>query len=281
MINEAALSRQFCERHPAEAAAVLMHVAPEAAAAFLTALAPAHAARLLQHLLPAQGAAILSQLPAELLPAILARLDLTEAAGLLRPLTAARREALMAALPAPQRERLARAVGFPPDTVGSLLTAPPLALLEEWTVKFSLREYKRVVQTPVTELPVVDQQQRLVGTVSLHRLLTERDDLRVGTLADDTLPALPADAALGAVAQHPVWDRSTAAPVIDLDGKLLGVLHHGKLHEYLAGRQPQGLAALTPFIALAEVYWTASSALVAMLGERLGQPHGRTEQEQR
>lgn len=281
MINEAALSRQFCERHPAEAAAVLMRLAPEAAAAFLTTLAPADATRLLQHLLPAQGAAILSQLPPELLPAILVRLDLTEAAGLLRPLTAARREALMAALPAPQRERLARAVGFPPDTVGSLLTAPPLALLEEWTVKFSLREYKRLVQTPVTELPVVDQQQRLAGTVSLHRLLTERDDLRIGTLVDGTLPVLPADAPLGSLAQHPVWDRSIAAPVIDLDRKLLGVLHHAALRKYLAGRQPQGLKALTPLIALAEVYWTASSALVAMLGERLGPPHGRPGRERR
>ena len=57
--------------------------------------------------------------------------------------------------------------------------------------------------------------------------------------------------------------------MVDLNNRLLGVLHHAKLREYLTSHQgPQGLKTLTPMMALAEVYWTASSALVAILGER-------------
>lgn len=268
MIDEAALSRQFCERHPVEAAAVLMHVAPEAAAAFLRDIVPAHAAVLLQHMLPSQAATVLARLPPDFVAALFAQLNLTEATGLLRPLGVQQRTALLAALPDELKTRLARAVGFPADTVGSLLATPPLILAETWTVKASLREYKRIAPTTVADLPVVDQHHTLTGTVSLHRLFTARDDLRVATLVDNTLPGLPAEAPLSSVTQHPIWDRSTAAPVIDPDRQLLGVLHHAKLREYLAGHQAQGLKALTPMMALAEVYWAASAALVAVLGER-------------
>ena len=269
MINEADLSRQFCEKHPAEAAAVLTRLLAETAAAFLSGLAPLRAAGLLQHMLPAQAAAILLHLSGEHIAAILYRLNLTEAAGLLRPLNREQRAALLAALPADLTARLTRLVGFPAGTVGSLLATAPLTLLDDWSVKHSLREFKRIAATTVCDLPVVDSHQRLGGAVSLHRLLRERDDLRVGTLIDNTLPALPADAALTSVAQHPLWDRSTAAPVVDLNNRLLGVLHHAKLREYLTGHQgPQGFKTLTPMMALAEVYWTASSALVAILGER-------------
>src|SRR3569623_235893 len=102
-----------------------------------------------------------------------------------------------------------------------------------------------------------------VGSLLAPAPLALRDDLRVGTLIDNTLPALPADAALTSVAQHPLWDRSTAAPVVDLNDRLLGVLHHAKLREYLTGHQgQQGFKTLTPIMALPEVYWTASSDFV-------------------
>lgn len=273
MINEAELSRQFCEKHPAEAASVLARLAPETAAAFLSGLPPADSAMLLQYMLPRHAAPILARLAPEPLVAVLSHLNLTEAVGMLRPLDAEQREALFVMLPRPLHMRLTRLIGFPADTVGSLLATPPLILPEEWSVKFSVREFRRIPPTPVTDLPVVDQQQRLLGTVSLHRLLSQRDDLRVGTLADASLPALPAEAPLESVAHHPFWDRSTAVPVVDPDQKLLGVLHRASLREYLAGRQgPPGLKGVTPVMALAEAYWTSFSALIAMVSERFPPP---------
>src|SRR3569833_711985 len=100
MINEADLSRQFCEKHPAEAAAVLTRLPAETAAAFLSGLAPLRAAGLLQLMLPAQAAAILLLLSGYHIAAILYRLNLTDATSLLRPHKHKLRAALLAALPA-------------------------------------------------------------------------------------------------------------------------------------------------------------------------------------
>lgn len=270
MINETELSRQYCDRHPAEAAAVLMRIAPQAAADFLTTLPPLRAATLLQYMLPGRAADILLRFDADPLITLLTRINLTEATGMLRPLGVEQRTALLDRLPAPLHARLARAVGFPPGTVGNLLATPPLTLLDDWTVKYSLREFRSIPPTTVAELPVVDQHHVLLGTVSLHRLLTQREDLRVGYIVDTSLPPLPAEAPLASVAQHPLWSRTTAAACVDHDNKLLGVLHHARLREYLSGHTThQGLNnALTPMMALAEVYWTGFSALVAILGER-------------
>lgn len=274
MINETELSRQFCVRHPAEAAAVLMRVAPDAAAAFVVTLPPPRAAALLQYMLPLRAAEILLRLEAEPLSALLSRINLTEAAGMLRPLGAEQRRSLLDRLPASLHARLARVVGYPHGTVGSLLATPPLTLLDDWTVKFSLRELRAIPPAAIAELPVVEQHHVYLGTVSLHRLLSQRDDLRVGHLVDASSPPLPAEAPLVSVAQHPLWDRTTAAPVVDHDNKLLGVLHHARLREHLSGHAgQQGLnSALTPMMALAEVYWTGFSALVALLGERFHSP---------
>src|SRR3569833_2789267 len=184
MINETELSRQYCDHHPAEAAAVLMRIAPQAAADFLTTLPPLRAAALLQYMLPGRAADILLCLDA--------------------------------------------------DPLGNLLATPPLTLLHDWTVKYSLREFRSIPPTTVAELPVVDQHHVLLGTVSLHRLLTQREDLHVGYLVDTSLPPLPAEAPLASVAQHPLWGRTTAATVVEHDNKLLGVLHHARLLEYLS-----------------------------------------------
>src|SRR3569833_3188853 len=220
MINETELSRQYCDHHPAEAAAALMRIAPQAAADFLTTLPPLRAAD------------ILLCLDADPMITLLTRISLTEATGLLRPLNVEQRTALLDRLPAPLHARLARVAGFPPGTVGNLLATPPLTLLDDWTVKYSLREFRSIPPTTVAELPVVDQHHVLLGTVSLHRLLTQREDLHVGYLVDTSLPPLPAEAPLASVAQHPLWGRTTAATVVDHDNKLLGVLHHARLLEY-------------------------------------------------
>src|SRR3569623_2014876 len=222
MINETELSRQYCDHHPAEAAAVLMRIAPQAAADFLTTLPPLRAAALLQYMLPGRAADIQLRLDADPLITQLTRINLTEATGMLRTLNVAQRTALLDRLPAPLHARLARDVRYPPDTVGHLLATQTLTLLDDWTVNFCLREFRSSHPTSVAELPVVVQHHVLLGTVSLHRLLTQREDLHVGYLVDTSLPPLPAEATLASVAQHPLRGRTTAATVRDLVFNLLG-----------------------------------------------------------
>lgn len=272
MNHAAELSLLFCEQHPADAAAVLMHLPAEAVAPFIMELSAARAAALLQHMLPERAARIIPLLEKNHAAAIFSQLKLTEAAGVIRPLDAAQREALFAALPAKLTAQLSRVIQFPAGSVGSLLSTPPLSLRDEWTVKHSLREFKQLAPTAVTDLPVVDHDHYFLGTLALHRLLTERDELRVGTLVYGADSALPAETPLISIIHHPLWDRSIAAPVVDIDNKLLGLLQRGALRQYLAEHSElQRPDLLAPVMALAEVYWSASSSLVAALGERFNQ----------
>src|SRR3569833_3317213 len=136
MINETELSRQYCDHHPAEAAAVLMRIAPQAAADFLTTLPPLRAAALLQYMLPGRAADILLCLDADPLITLLTRINLTAATGMLRPLNVEQRTAFLDLLPAPLHARLARVVGGPPGAGGGRRAAPPRAGRGGGTVEY-------------------------------------------------------------------------------------------------------------------------------------------------
>lgn len=273
MNSDAALSQLFCEQHPADAAAVLMRLPAAGVAAFLMNLPAPGAAALLQNMLPERAARIIPLLEPQHAAAIFSQLKLTETAGLLRPLATAQRDALFAALPAKLTAQLSRVIRFPAGTVGSLLSTPLLSLRDDWTVRYGLREFKQLPANTLTDLPVVDQDQYFLGTVSLHGLLTGHDELRVSALINESTPALPAEAPLASIVHHPMWDRSTAAPVVDLHNKLLGVLQRATLRQHLTNPSHAPRSdLLAPVLALAEVYWSASSSLVAVLGERFNQP---------
>ncbi|MCA9300630.1 MAG: magnesium transporter [Phycisphaerales bacterium] len=117
-------------------------------------------------------------------------------------------------------------LGYPPDTVGRLMTPDYVRLRPEWTVSQALdhiRLHGRDAET-VHWIYVVDQQGRLIDDIHIRRILLAHPEARIQSLMDDQYIALRArDDREEAVALMNRYDR-TALPVLDRAGVLLGIV---------------------------------------------------------
>jgi Mg/Co/Ni transporter MgtE len=220
----------------------------------------AYATQLLTYFEPDYGARLLAQA------------DFSTAARLLRPFSPQQREQLMARMSAVPTAQLSRMLNYSPGSVGNLVEIPPLTALGDWTVKYTQRELRKIRHRMLCDFPVVDDEHRFLGSVTVHALLNAHDSARLDTLCAGKDLALPANAASAAVINYPAWAQHLSLPVIDRTGILLGLLHHAVLKTHLPGApiaRPEDV--LAPVMALAELYWAASSAVIAMIGKKTAQ----------
>lgn len=268
MNNDLALSHLFCRHHPSDAASLLVRLPPEPVAAFLKALSPEEGMELVRHMPTAYATQLLGYLEEDHSARLLARADFTTVARLLRPLPEARRQPLMARMDAAQNAQLSRILNYAPGSVGSLVEIPVLTALGDWSVRHARQELKKIARHALAEVPVVDDEHRFLGSVTVHALVAARDNRRLDELCEGKDTALPAYATLASIIQHPTWDRNLSLPVVDRGEILLGLLHRSVLHAHVAGaRQLRARDALAPLMAMAELYWAASSTAITLLGK--------------
>lgn len=269
MSNDLALSHLFCENHPSDAASILVRLPTEFVAGFLSSLPPARGIDLIRHMPTAYATQLLGCFAGDHSARLLAHADFSTAARLLRPLPAWQRDLLMAEMNAAQTEQLSRILHYPPGSVGNLVEIPVFTGLGDWSVKHSQREIKRISQHKICEFPVVDHEHRYLGSVSVHALLSGRDNRRLDELCEAKELALPSHSTIASVIHHPVWNNSLSIAVIDRAGILLGLLHRSVLNAHIPGNAKAfAQDALAPVMALAELYWAASSSIISLIGKK-------------
>lgn len=272
MSNDLALSHLFCDSHPSDAASILVRLPPEYVSGFLSSLSPAQAINLIRHMPTAYATQLLSYVDDDYSARLLAEADLSTATRLLRPLAAPRREQLTARMDAAQTAQLTRILNYPSGTVGNLVEIPALTALADWTVKHALQELKKIRRLSLFDFPVVDDEHHFLGTVTVHALLAAQDNRRLDTLCEAKELALNAYASTASVSNLPAWVKNLSLPVVDNAGILLGLLHHAVLSNLTPGSPvARGQDALAPIMAIAELYWAASSSVIATIGKKTSQ----------
>ncbi len=130
---------------------------------------------------------------------------------------------VMASMSEQDRHRIEAALVFPEDTAGGLMNLDTITIRAKVTVDVVLR-YLRMKGLPETtdSIYVVDLHDRLLGSVSLARLITSRAETVVEDLLDGNLESIPASMPANEVAQ--IFERRDllSAPVVDEEGRLLG-----------------------------------------------------------
>lgn len=126
------------------------------------------------------------------------------------------------------REDLLRRGRFEDDQVGAFLTTDYAVLNPNLTTRAAIAELRR--QAPSKETIyysyVLDQKGRLVGFVSLRDLILAADDRRVGEIMKTELVSITADADQEEAAQKIHDYDLLALPVVDSDGRLVGIVTH-------------------------------------------------------
>jgi len=219
---------EYLKLHAADLADRLQRLAVEEAHALLRELPADKAAAALAEVEEAKLPELLTAFDAGQLAGILQRIAPDDAADLLQQLSpAARREAL-AKLPVESADGLRALLRYPEDSAGGVMTNRFIALREDMTVE-EVRELLRARaqeerSEDIAYLYVTDAAQRLVGIVSLRDLVFRRAERRMGEIINRDVKFVRADADQETVAQQFEHYHYLGLPVLDADGKLVGVV---------------------------------------------------------
>jgi len=156
---------------------------------------------------------------------IFSEMDSDDAADLLSLLPEERRAQVLAEMNLEDSEEVGKLLDFPEDSAGGIMTPSYFALGESATVEETIKAIQKAASAEtVFYVYVLDEEGRLVGVVSLRRLLTsppqsslnkimDSDVIRVGVATDQEHVA-------SLVAKYDLL----AIPVIDIDGKMAGII---------------------------------------------------------
>jgi len=157
---------------------------------------------------------------------LLATMAPDDAADLLADLDQERRIPVLEALPAKQQAKVRSLLRYHPETAGGLMS-PDFLLLDQATTVADALDALRLSEVPPEALSVLyvgDADRRLVGTVSIVRLVKALPEQRLGDVAEDEPVTVRADADLHAIVRKMSDFNLSAAAVVDQDFQVLGVV---------------------------------------------------------
>ena len=217
---------ELAELHPADIADVIGQVGPRERAAVLAALNAGLAADTLQEMDEELRTAALQEMPLERAAEVLERIEADEAADILSELPDDLAQQLLALLPDKREQDLRRLASHPEHTAGSLMTTDFVMLPRKATAGKALAwiRRERPEQHMMTYLYVVDQDERLVGVVSLRDLVLAAPDDQMTAFMEDDLVEVTVEVDEEEVGRIMTKYDLLAIPVVDEQRRLLGIV---------------------------------------------------------
>jgi magnesium transporter len=216
----------LAELHPADLATIIDQLAPKDRAGVLASLDDESAADAIEEMEPGTQVEVIEDLSPERAADILEEMSPDDAADLVADLSDEAREEILALMERDEADELGELLAYPEDTAGGHMTteyvAVPATLTAEQTIE-RLRELEPDAET-IYYVYVIDADDRLVGVLSLRDLIVARPATRIGDVM------IPEPVAVGVlddvdeVAQLVARYNLLAVPVVDGDGRLLGIV---------------------------------------------------------
>jgi Mg/Co/Ni transporter MgtE len=168
----------------------------------------------------------LRERPDEEAARILAAMEADDAADLLGDLDQERREPLLRLLPWRQQRKIRALMGYNPATAGGLMSPDFIALPEAATVSQALDELRRteLPEETVTTILVTGEGHRLTGLISVVMLLKQQPSAPLAAVKSETPLTLAPDDDLTEIAMRMADYDLTVAPVVDGEGRVLGIV---------------------------------------------------------
>ena len=221
------ISRQkVSSLHPADLAEIISEVSEKERTALFGSLDLETAAEALHELDPKVQANIIGDLSKEQASDILERMPPDEAADVLGDLPEAKAQELINLMEKEEAEDVQELLEHEEDTAGGLMTTEFLAFPEDMTVQEAIQELR--LEAPDVEtiyyLYIVDQQEHLVGVISLKNLILAGQEARLRDIMKKPVKTLPLDAAEKDVAEFISKYNLLAAPVVDENMDMRGIV---------------------------------------------------------
>jgi magnesium transporter len=254
----------YAMTHPEDVARRLERLDVDDAGLVVAALPPGSAAALLPHVAQSHAARILTALPAEAAAAVTGAMPIDLAASLLRRVEPPVVTRILTALPNERSRSLGALLAHEPLAAGGVMDPEVFTL----PLAISVAAARDLMASNAEHLYyyvyVVNADHRLVGVLDIAELLQADGHAPLRTVVPLHVTWLSADAPLASVFAHPGWRTFDALPVVDHDGRFLGVLRHRRMRQLQEEDMPASGddRAVRTVMALGEVYWLGLCGLL-------------------
>ena len=183
---------------------------------------------------------ILNQLGDDRAADVLDQMQPDDAADLIAHLSDERGETLLDLMEPEEADDVRFLLSYAPDTAGGLMTTEPIIVSGDATVAEGLALIRRHELAPalgaaicVTLPPYEPPTGRFLGMVHFQRMLRYPPNERLGTLLDNTLEPVRADASAAEVSRILASYNLVSVPVVDENHRLVGVVTIDDVLDYL------------------------------------------------
>ena len=227
-LDMAALVARLNTEHVADNVEEINKLEPEEAAALLQLLPQDTAFQILDKPELDFGAEIIDALPRDVAAIYLAGMSSDMAADLVQLLDEPVRADLMQRLDAATRQTITGLLSYPDNTAGAMMTTEFVSVPGNWTVAQVMQHIRQVERTRETVYAIYVLEsvtRRLIGAVTLRRLIAGESEANIMTVAALSAP----------ITTSPLIDREDVArlitkydllavPVLDKSGHVLGIV---------------------------------------------------------
>ncbi len=220
------LNEAFFLKHHQEAARIFESYPATDILRVLQGTTAKNAANLLSSITPPVAAETLALMPTDLLKQVIPHMSPSLAAALFQRLDEDLQRAILFRVPERYAQEIRSYMTYPVESVGSIMDPKFLVLQEELTVRDAMLHVRSRAQKDVHDVYVIDRSQKLAGKFSVRDLLLVDPEEKLQAVMVCDLPII-----------HPLESREEIVelfkerhfftiPVVDLDGRLLGVVRN-------------------------------------------------------
>ncbi|MEP1768674.1 MAG: magnesium transporter [Sulfitobacter sp.] len=171
---------------------------------------------------------VIGILAPQVLQEAMRELDSDDVVDIVEDLEGDQQETILGALDDSDRAAVEQALTYPEYSAGRLMQREVVMAPQHWTVGQAIDHLRA---TPEQELPdqfyhiiIVDPRLHPVGNVTLGKLMRSKREVPLAKLFEETFQIIPANRAEGDVAYAFNQYHLISAPVVDDDGRLIGVI---------------------------------------------------------
>jgi magnesium transporter len=169
-----------------------------------------------------------------------------DAVAILEDMPKAEQTEILLQLPATEQAALTRSLDYPEDSAGRRMQTEFIAVPPHWNVGQAIDHMRETVELPdrFYELYVVDEARRFLGAAPLDRLLRSKRPVPISELMEAERRRVYADEDQEGVARLFQRYDMVAAPVVDADDRLVGVITFDDVADVIEEEAEEDIKAL-------------------------------------
>lgn len=224
-----ALAQRYLDLYPGEAARVIDNLPLRDIVELFQSLTEPSAVAVLQRMTADVGCQVLAAVDAKLAAHVVSRVNPPLAAALLARLDDAVRARLLDSVAPDVAKELRLLMSYPLDSAGSLMDPRVTSLHGQATVKEARARIRGLRERRLYDVFLVDDEGLLSGSVPLQEIAFARPNRRLSQLSSGAPASILAMSTREEVVELLNQRRLASLAVVDMEGRLLGVIRHDAL----------------------------------------------------